>query len=247
MQTHGPVNRQDASTPPPNRSPLSEPQAIDDAHPASSRPAVDSAAPEAVALPGIRPKSDAWAKGDWQPLPARTWRVFQLVGLLTATPPALLLWWLAERRLPAPWGDWSWLLPVAVLACAVWLSHKRHRWTFWTLDAHGFAVRRGRIWQWDTRVPMGRVQHIDLKRGPLERAFGLASLVVHTAGTRLAGLDLSGIDLADAERVRDLLAREVERRREDEDGDGEGEGEGDGDGDGDGDEAGEAGGGARDA
>lgn len=164
---------------------------------------------------------------DWQPLPARAWRVFQLVGLLTAAPPALLLWWLAERRLPAPWEAWSAVLPLAVLLCAAWLSHKRHRWTFWKLDADGFAVRRGRIWQWDTRVPMGRVQHIDLKRGPLERAFGLASLVVHTAGTRLAGLDLSGIDHADAERVRDLLAREVERRRDDDGNDGS-DGENDG-------------------
>lgn len=185
-------------------------------HPRAAAQAVTHATVAAVtAGAGSRGATDP---AGWQPLPARAWRVFQLVGLLTAAPPALLLWWLAERRLPAPWDGWSAVLPVAVLLCAVWLSHKRHRWTFWKLDADGFAVRRGRIWQWDTRVPMGRVQHIDLKRGPLERAFGLASLVVHTAGTRLAGLDLSGIDHADAERARDLLAREVERRREDDDG-----------------------------
>lgn len=152
---------------------------------------------------------------DWQPLPARTWRVFQMVGLLTAVPPALLVWWVGARRLPVPWAEWSWLAALLVTLCAVWLSHKRHRWTFWKLDVDGFAVRRGRIWQWETRVPIGRVQHIDLKRGPLERAHGLASLVVHTAGTRLAGLDLSGIDRDDAERTRDVLMREIERRQGD--------------------------------
>lgn len=235
------MNRQDAP-PPSSDHPHAAMNAVE---PAAADPGAQPAAAAPVgAAPGHGgpPRRDGERDGRfdhaWQPLPSRAWQVFQLVGLLTATPPALLLWWLAARRLPAPWDGWSWLLGLAVLLWAAWLSHKRHRWTFWTLDADGFAVRRGRIWQWETRVPMGRVQHIDLKRGPLERAFGLASLVVHTAGTRLAGLDLSGVDLADAERVRDLLAREVERQRrregDDEDGD-EGEDEGDADASGDAD------------
>ena len=161
--------------------------------------------------------ADGLYSGDWQRLPARAWRVFQIVGLTTALPPALLLGWVGGRRFPAPWDGASWWLALACVAFAVWLSHKRHRWTWWKLDPDGFAVRRGRIWQWETRVPMSRVQHIDLKRGPLERAHGLASLVVHTAGTRLAGLDLSGIDQHDAERIREVLGREVERRRDDDD------------------------------
>ncbi len=61
---------------------------------------------------------------------------------------------------------------------------KRHATPRWRLDDDGLAVRRGRLWRSETRVPASRVQHLDLKHGPLERRRALATLVVHTAGTR---------------------------------------------------------------
>ena len=47
---------------------------------------------------------------------------------------------------------------VATFVVALWVAHKRYRYTFWILDEDGFAVRRGRLWQWETRVPSSRVQ-----------------------------------------------------------------------------------------
>lgn len=155
------------------------------------------------------------AQAEWQPLPARAWWVFQWVGLSLSLPIALVIAAITLVRLPYAWETAGWLLALGVVAGAAALSHLRHRTTFWKLDAEGFAVRRGRVWQWDTRVPLTRVQHLDVKRGPLERLRGLASLVVHTAGTRLGGVTVSGVDAADAERVRDLLARAVERANDD--------------------------------
>ena len=38
----------------------------------------------------------------------------------------------------------------------------------------GFAVRRGNWWQVEIRVPISRVQHLDLKHGPLERSLNLS-------------------------------------------------------------------------
>lgn len=107
-----------------------------------------------------------------------------------------------------------WLTPlVAVLGAAFGarLGWKRHRRTRWKLDEDGFALQRGRLWQTDTRVPTTRVQHLDLKRGPLERASRLATLVIHTAGTRMAAVNVSGLDDADAEALRDRLARQLDQ------------------------------------
>jgi membrane protein YdbS with pleckstrin-like domain len=59
-------------------------------------------------------------------------------------------------------------------------------------------------------VPASRVQHLDLKRGPLQRRYGLATLVIHTAGTRHSAVAVSGLDAADAERLRDRLAHQVD-------------------------------------
>lgn len=80
-----------------------------------------------------------------------------------------------------------------------------------TLGAGLVALRQGRLWQSQTQVPLSRVQHLDLRRGPLERAAGLATLVVHTAGTRLSAVSVSGLDQRDAERLRERLARQLDR------------------------------------
>ena len=60
-----------------------------------------------------------------------------------------------------------------------------------------------------------RVQHIDLQRGPVERRFGLSTLVIHTAGTRHNAVSTSGLDADDAEALRDHLARWIERDDDD--------------------------------
>lgn len=108
----------------------------------------------------------------------------------------------------------TWLVvPVAVIVAmsfGAWLGVKRHRRTLWKLDGDGFAVQRGRWWQTETRVPATRVQHLDLRRGPLERHFDLSTLVIHTAGTRHAAVSVSGLDVDDAEHLRDRLARHAE-------------------------------------
>lgn len=44
-------------------------------------------------------------------------------------------------------------------------------------------VVRGWVFHTDTIVPFVRVQHLDVVRGPLDKMFGTATLVVHTAGT----------------------------------------------------------------
>ena len=88
----------------------------------------------------------------------------------------------------------SWLWP------AVRYRHIRYR-----LDAHGVTIRRGVVWRTVTSVPTSRVQHTDVSRGPVERYFDLATLVIHTAGTRDASVALSGLGHREALALRDRL------------------------------------------
>ncbi|SBV39404.1 PH domain-containing protein [Xanthomonas graminis] len=92
-------------------------------------------------------------------------------------------------------------------ACIGFVRHRRIRWR---LDAQGLDLRRGRLWQSEVHVPMSRVQHLDLRRGPLERAARLATLIVHTAGTRHNAVAVPGLDQADAERLRERLAHQLD-------------------------------------
>jgi uncharacterized protein len=151
---------------------------------------------------------------DWQALPARALTVFRYVGLLSTSAPAAIVSLAILNRFGSDITTWIAIggAFAAAIAIGLWLAYRRYRYTFWKLDRDGFAVKRGRIWQWETRVPTTRVQHIDLKRGPLERAHGLASVILHTAGTRLNAVSVSGMDHGDAERLREYLTRQIDRQ-----------------------------------
>jgi membrane protein YdbS with pleckstrin-like domain len=54
-------------------------------------------------------------------------------------------------------------------------------------------------------VPYVRVQHIDTSRGPIERAVGLSTLVVYTAGSRGADVTISGLTPPEADDLQTRL------------------------------------------
>ena len=80
---------------------------------------------------------------------------------------------------------WAWLAVGITLALAllnVWLSpNLRYRYWRYEIRADEADLQYG----WFTRtrqlVPMARIQHVDTRRGPLDRRFGLASVVLYTA------------------------------------------------------------------
>lgn len=78
----------------------------------------------------------------------------------------------------------------------------------YAMDEDVLLIKSGVWWQVVHLLPRSRLQHVDLKSGPIERKFGLATLVLHTAGTHAAHLTLSALPQEDAQRLRDaLLAR----------------------------------------
>ncbi len=174
--------------------------------------------PPSFADPG--PSSPlAGEAADWQPLPARA-RVLFLIGTTPSLAlPGAVIGYVAGQLadlasfLPALTGSASGLLLGGGLG--FWLGLKQYRYTLWRLDAEGLAVRRGHMWRRETLVPATRVQHLDLKRGPLQRRRQLATLVVHTAGTRHSAVEVAHLDLADAERLRDRLARQIDHDDDD--------------------------------
>jgi membrane protein YdbS with pleckstrin-like domain len=167
--------------------------------PAVYPPSLDAGAPDAV------------FPADWQPLPRRGALLYAAgAGFALAVPAGLGIGMVGSTLLDLP------RLPIVIaaalggLALGGLVGLRRHRRIGWKLDAGGFATRRGGLWRTETLVPVSRVQHLDLERGPLERRLGLATLVVHTAGTRMAAVKLPLLALDDAEALRAHLARQVE-------------------------------------
>lgn len=109
-------------------------------------------------------------------------------------------------------------LALAGLAACVLLA----AWAWWIIGrqvrAMGYAEReddllvvRGIMFKQLAIVPYGRMQMVDLKAGPIDRALGIASVQLHTAAaTSDAAID--GLEPDQAAALRDRLAERGEQR-----------------------------------
>jgi hypothetical protein len=77
------------------------------------------------------------------------------------------------------------LLALAVLALAgvVVGVVPELRWRRWRYEIRPDEVdlQRGIFWISRTLVPLARIQHVDTRQGPLQRRFGLSTVVLYTA------------------------------------------------------------------
>ncbi|SNR41893.1 PH domain-containing protein [Halorubrum vacuolatum] len=80
------------------------------------------------------------------------------------------------------------------------------RWSY-EIREDELYLDRGVITQVRTTVPLVRIQHVDSRRGPIERAVGLASCVVYTAGSRGADVRIPGLTPDGANDLRGELKR----------------------------------------
>lgn len=109
-----------------------------------------------------------------------------------------------------PYGD---TLPIAVILLAVLVvaiaPGRIYRRLRYRLDPRLLQVVRGWLFHTDTIVPLVRVQHLDVVRGPFDKMFGTASLVVHTAGTLNSTVTLPGLAPERATEIRDVIREQI--------------------------------------
>jgi membrane protein YdbS with pleckstrin-like domain len=101
-------------------------------------------------------------------------------------------------------------LAVGLLVLALGAVHAVYRYRRWgfELEPDALYIERGVLTRVRTVVPFVRVQHVDARQSPVERALGLSSVVVYTAGSRGGDVSIPGLtpDRADAlqDRLREL-------------------------------------------
>jgi membrane protein YdbS with pleckstrin-like domain len=79
----------------------------------------------------------------------------------------------------------------------------------YAIDGRLLRTVRGWLFHTDTVVPFVRVQHIDVTRGPVDKMFGTASLVVHTAGTHNSVVVLPGLSPDRAAEIREAIRGQI--------------------------------------
>jgi membrane protein YdbS with pleckstrin-like domain len=149
--------------------------------------------------------------GDWRRVSPK-YVVVVIVGAIVsgviAAAVATFLW------LVARW-EWGWVLLAAVVVVTVIglvIAPRRARSIGYTMRADDLLFRRGIMFQRFVSVPYGRMQLIDINRGPVGRALGLADLKFVTAAAS-TGVVIPGLPEADAAELRDRLVELAESRR----------------------------------
>ncbi|GAA4000783.1 PH domain-containing protein [Sphingomonas humi] len=79
----------------------------------------------------------------------------------------------------------------------------------YALEPALLRVVRGWLWHSDTAVPLVRVQHLDIARGPLDKMFGTATLAIHTAGTHNSIVSLPGLSPARAAELAAVIRTHI--------------------------------------
>lgn len=95
------------------------------------------------------------------------------------------------------------------------LPARRYEVSGWRFDDRGLAIRLGLWWRRELTIPKARVQHTDVSQGPLLRRYGLANLMIHTAGTTDATIALPGLAYETACTLRDQLIQDSQQGKQD--------------------------------
>lgn len=96
---------------------------------------------------------------------------------------------------------------VAAVTAVLVVPPVRRRIWWYAIGEEEVDLHQGLVVVTRTVVPMVRVQHVDLHRGPLSTRMGLAEIELHTAA---GSVTIPALDRAEAERIRaqvSVLAR----------------------------------------
>lgn len=104
-------------------------------------------------------------------------------------------WWLAALIVlgVAAFGAWGWF----------WAAANQRSWGY-AENGEDLVVTSGVMFKRLVAVPYGRMQFVDVSAGPLHRAYGIASVTLHTASTETAAT-IPGLAATEATRLRNRL------------------------------------------
>jgi uncharacterized protein len=115
--------------------------------------------------------------------------------------PAIVLWVLTGR-----WWISAILLAVGGVLLVVRLLLVQRTWRSWGYVERedDLYITHGVLFRSLVAVPYGRMQLVEVASGPLERAFGLATVTMKTASAE-TNASIPGLTPAEASRLRDRL------------------------------------------
>jgi membrane protein YdbS with pleckstrin-like domain len=99
------------------------------------------------------------------------------------------------------------LVLFVLVVVSIWMpSLSFERWSYALRDVD-LLIASGVFFRSITSVPTNRIQHVDVRQGPLEQWLGLSRVLVYTASGMGADGVIPGLNVETAEALRDQLVR----------------------------------------
>lgn len=94
---------------------------------------------------------------------------------------------------------------VVVVLIGFWLTYLGFRIQAYALRDRDITFKKGIIFRSVTSIPFNRVQHCEIKQGPIERYFGLKTLEIFTAGGQNSDLTIPGLQPQRAQQLKEFI------------------------------------------
>jgi uncharacterized protein len=164
-----------------------------------------------VPEPVASPRLDLSTVGEWKRVSPK-YLVVEIVGTVVfgviACGVFAFLWLVGGQQ----WAIYPGALIAVITVVTLVLEPRRVRSIGYQLRDDDLLFRRGIMFQRFVSVPYGRMQLVDITRGPVARWLGLADLKFVTAAAS-TGVAIPGLPEADADALRDHLVTLAESRR----------------------------------
>jgi hypothetical protein len=76
---------------------------------------------------------------------------------------------------------------------------------FYAIREHDISYTSGVFFKNTVSQPVLRIQHVELRRGPIDRKLNLANLQVFSAGGALHTFEIPGLELIEAQKIRQFI------------------------------------------
>lgn len=94
-------------------------------------------------------------------------------------------------------------------------------YSYFSFYKEGYALRQkdiiykqGLFWRSIATVPFSRIQHCEVKEGPVQRLFGLASLNIYTAGGSSSDIHIPGLSPGKANELKQFVLAKIKSEEE---------------------------------